>query len=98
MLFVSITKWIFLASCIGILVGASTAIFLKLLNGGIMLTSRVPYLFLFILHVSASGQYTHSIDFEKIVIIFLLLAAIAMKPGALDSSRTRFIKTFRADS
>ncbi len=45
-LFASIIKWIFLASCIGILVGASTAIFLKLLNGGILLMSRIPYFFL----------------------------------------------------
>ncbi len=45
-LFVSIIKWIFLASCIGVLVGASTAIFLKLLNGSILLMSRIPYLFL----------------------------------------------------
>jgi H+/Cl- antiporter ClcA len=45
-LLVSIIKWIFLASCIGILVGASTAIFLKLLNGGILLTSRIPYYYL----------------------------------------------------
>ncbi|HVN96789.1 MAG TPA: chloride channel protein [Syntrophorhabdaceae bacterium] len=45
-LLVSIVKWIVLASCTGILVGASTAVFLKLLNGGIWLTSRLPYFFL----------------------------------------------------
>ena len=45
-LFVSVVKWIFLASCIGVIVGASTAVFLTLLNGGIALMSRIPYYFL----------------------------------------------------
>ena len=45
-LFVSIVKWLFLASCIGVLVGLSTTAFLKLLEGGISLASVHPYYYL----------------------------------------------------
>jgi H+/Cl- antiporter ClcA len=38
-LFVSILKWLFLATCIGVLVGLSTTAFLKLLGAGISLAS-----------------------------------------------------------
>lgn len=47
-LFVSILKWLFLATCIGIIVGVSTAIFLGLLHKGIELVSGVPYYYLLI--------------------------------------------------
>lgn len=47
-LFVSILKWLFLATCIGIIVGVSTAIFLGLLHRGIELISGVPYYYLLI--------------------------------------------------
>ncbi len=47
-LFVSIIKWLFLATCIGIIVGGSTAIFLGLLHKGIALVSGVPYYYLLI--------------------------------------------------
>jgi H+/Cl- antiporter ClcA len=45
-LFVSILKWVFLASCAGILVGISTAVFLKLLGKGIALAGGVSYYYL----------------------------------------------------
>ncbi len=45
-LFISISKWIFLASCVGIVVGFSTAIFLKLLGLGIESASAYRYYFL----------------------------------------------------
>jgi H+/Cl- antiporter ClcA len=45
-LFVSIIKWCFLASCVGIVVGLSTAIFLKLLDFSIGYASNLPYYFL----------------------------------------------------
>jgi H+/Cl- antiporter ClcA len=47
-LFISILKWLFLATCIGIIVGISTAIFLGLLHKGIALISGVPYYYLLI--------------------------------------------------
>ena len=40
MLFISILKWLFLASCAGVLVGLSTTIFLKALGFGIAATAR----------------------------------------------------------
>lgn len=45
-LFISVIKWIFLASCTGVLVGIATAVFLKLLGGSISLTAGIPYYFL----------------------------------------------------
>jgi len=45
-LFISILKWLFLATCIGILVGISTTVFLKLLGLGISATARYHYYFL----------------------------------------------------
>jgi H+/Cl- antiporter ClcA len=45
-LFVSILKWLFLATCIGILVGISTTVFLKLLSLAISATARHQYYFL----------------------------------------------------
>src|SRR5512146_421513 len=45
-LFVSILKWLFLASCIGIIVGISTTVFLKLLGLGIAAATRYQYYFL----------------------------------------------------
>jgi H+/Cl- antiporter ClcA len=42
-LFISIAKWLFLASCIGILVGFSTTIFLKILNFSISFTGNFQY-------------------------------------------------------
>lgn len=47
-LFVSILKWLSLATCIGIIVGASTAVFLGLLHKGISLVSGVPYYYMLI--------------------------------------------------
>ncbi len=47
-LFISILKWIFLASCVGLMVGTSTAIFLAILHKGIALTSRTVYYYLLI--------------------------------------------------
>jgi H+/Cl- antiporter ClcA len=47
-LFISILKWLILATCIGIIVGCSTAIFLGLLHKGIALISGVPYYYLLI--------------------------------------------------
>jgi H+/Cl- antiporter ClcA len=45
-LFVSILKWLFLASCIGIIVGISTTVFLRLLGLGISGATRYQYYFL----------------------------------------------------
>ncbi len=45
-LFVSISKWILLASCVGVIVGFSTTVFLKLLALGITFTSGYPYYYL----------------------------------------------------
>jgi H+/Cl- antiporter ClcA len=45
-LFVSIVKWLFLAACIGILVGVSTAVFLKSLDVGIAFAKRLHYYYL----------------------------------------------------
>lgn len=45
-LFVSILKWLFLATCAGILVGLSTTIFLKLLGISIAITSGYTYYYL----------------------------------------------------
>ncbi len=44
-LFISVTKWVVLASCIGVIVGLSTAIFLKLLGLGITFTGGYKYYF-----------------------------------------------------
>jgi H+/Cl- antiporter ClcA len=45
-LFISILKWLFLATCAGILVGLSTAVFLKLLGLSISAASGYQYYFL----------------------------------------------------
>ncbi len=45
-LFISIMKWLFLASCVGLLVGLSTTIFLKALEKSIAVTSEYKYYFL----------------------------------------------------
>ncbi len=45
-LFVSISKWIFLAACVGVVVGTSTAVFLKLLALGIDFTNGYKYYYL----------------------------------------------------
>ena len=46
MLFISILKWLFLASCAGVLVGLSTTVFLKALGFGITAASGYRYYFL----------------------------------------------------
>ncbi|MHB8843786.1 MAG: chloride channel protein [Nitrospirota bacterium] len=45
-LFISIIKWLFLASCAGILVGLSTTVFLKALGFSIAEAARYPYYYL----------------------------------------------------
>lgn len=45
-IFISILKWILLASAVGIIVGFSTALFLKVLTGGIKVASHMPYYWL----------------------------------------------------
>ncbi|RJQ45460.1 MAG: voltage-gated chloride channel [Nitrospiraceae bacterium] len=45
-LFISVLKWLFLASCIGILVGLSTTVFLSALEGAIGFASGYKYYFL----------------------------------------------------
>ena len=45
-LFISVVKWVFLASVIGIIVGLSTTIFLKALNWSIATTNQQPFYFL----------------------------------------------------
>lgn len=45
-LFISIIKWFCLASCIGVIVGASTSYFIKILNFSINFTSQYKYYFL----------------------------------------------------
>lgn len=45
-LFVSVLKWVFLASCAGALVGVSTSVFLKLLGQGIAFAAEIPYYFI----------------------------------------------------
>jgi H+/Cl- antiporter ClcA len=47
-LFISIVKWVFLASVIGLIVGLSTTVFLKALNWSIAATGRQPFYFLFL--------------------------------------------------
>ena len=45
-LFISIIKWVFLATVVGIIVGLSTTLFLKLLNWSRLFGSNYPYYFL----------------------------------------------------
>jgi H+/Cl- antiporter ClcA len=45
-LFISIIKWLFLASCVGVIVGFSTSVFLKLLEMSTTFTSGFNYYFL----------------------------------------------------
>lgn len=45
-LFVSIIKWVFLATLVGVIVGLSTTLFLKLLNWSSLLSSSKAYFFL----------------------------------------------------
>ncbi len=47
-LFVSVLKWVFLASTVGLIVGISTAVFLKLLDGAISWASSFSHDFLFL--------------------------------------------------
>jgi H+/Cl- antiporter ClcA len=47
-LFVSILKWLFLAACTGVIVGISTAVFLKLLGLGISRTAQYSHYYLFL--------------------------------------------------
>jgi len=47
-LFISVVKWIVLATIIGIVVGLSTTVFLKALNFSVVLTKHYPYYFLFL--------------------------------------------------
>ncbi len=47
-LFVSVLKWVFLASTVGLIVGLSTAVFLKLLDGAISWASSFSHYFLFL--------------------------------------------------
>ncbi|MFQ5847342.1 MAG: chloride channel protein [Candidatus Methylomirabilales bacterium] len=44
-IFISILRWFILATVIGLIVGLSTAVFLKVLNWSIRLGSQVPYYF-----------------------------------------------------
>jgi H+/Cl- antiporter ClcA len=45
-LFISIIKWVFLASCVGVIVGISTAVFLKLLELSTGYAGGIPFYFL----------------------------------------------------
>ncbi len=47
-LFISILKWLFLASCVGIIVGISTTVFLKVLGFGISSTGRFEHYYFFL--------------------------------------------------
>ncbi|MGD0229624.1 MAG: chloride channel protein [Syntrophorhabdales bacterium] len=44
-LLVSIVKWLFLAACVGVIVGLSTTVFLKTLEKSIAFTKTFPYYF-----------------------------------------------------
>lgn len=66
-LFVSILKWLFLAACIGVIVGISTTVFLKLLGIGISTVTRYQYYFLMLpvaLFLSALVVRTFAPDAE----------------------------------
>lgn len=45
-LFISILKWVFLASVIGVIIGSATSIFLKVLNWSIIFTGNYKFYFL----------------------------------------------------
>ncbi|MDD5617783.1 MAG: voltage-gated chloride channel, partial [Candidatus Omnitrophica bacterium] len=45
-LFISIIKWVFLATIIGIVVGLSTTVFLKILNLSRLFSDAFPYYFI----------------------------------------------------
>jgi len=45
-LFISIVKWFFLASCVGVIVGASTYVFVEILNYSTFFTGQFRYYFL----------------------------------------------------
>lgn len=47
-LFISVVKWVFLASVIGIIVGLSTTVFLKALNWSVITAKQQPFYFLFL--------------------------------------------------
>lgn len=47
-IFISVLKWLILASAAGVIVGFSTTVFVKALNWGWVFTSRYPYFFLLI--------------------------------------------------
>ncbi len=66
-LFISILKWLFLATCIGVIVGISTAVFLKLLGIGISGATKYHYYFLLLpaaLFLSALVVKTFAPDAE----------------------------------
>jgi H+/Cl- antiporter ClcA len=44
-LFISVIKWFFLATCIGVIVGASTAVFIKILNFSTLQAGQYKYYF-----------------------------------------------------
>ncbi len=44
-LFVSVIKWFLLATCIGVIVGASTSYFIKILNWSVFFTAQYKYYF-----------------------------------------------------
>lgn len=45
-LFISVVKWVFLATITGVIVGLSTAVFLKILNWSTIPCGRYPYYFI----------------------------------------------------
>ncbi len=47
-IFISVLKWVFLSTIIGVVVGISTTIFIKLLNASITYSSAYPYYYLFL--------------------------------------------------
>ena len=47
-LFISVVKWVILASVIGIIVGLSTTVFLKALNWSVITAKQQPFYFLFL--------------------------------------------------
>ena len=62
-LLVSILKWFVLASGIGVVVGLSTTLFLKLLYWSVSCTASYPYYFLFLpLGLFVSGLVTHLVE------------------------------------
>ena len=46
LLFLDVVKWSFLATCIGVIVGLATSVFLKLLNAGVSFRNQYSLFFL----------------------------------------------------